>query len=466
MATTLSNINNEIKKIAETVEYDASFLSRIPEGNQCFSNRNKQAISQDAVFSRIQFACIPLQQCLKSLSFIQTPYDEQDKTERLSEIQEKAKAFLRCLNDFEHNPCEDSFNLLKDHFNEFHNKVKISLSIQPEFLPDTLIQVLYNTITKPLSFKHIIEDLDKIFFPEPLYKRLRSATYSQVKSLNHAQFRKQLMESEYRNNQIIAMCQSEHPIIQDAGGYCYGLTVLGVYQILTFHRFFTYDLNAPHQHFSKKMNFLNGNFPSVERCQNARLFPEHNDNLITICKFDATLQTTSMTSNLVADNVYSVFNRLKKENFAVLLTMRGAAGHDIGIVVKDSQYYLIDSDTGLFKFNALNELRDFTYFLMKHYKYSHLCNDYTVENIPQLENRFPLPKVLKEEADRLVKEKPATVQKSNCNARTLTFMRDKFYELYYGSAIIQTAVTNKTKEVQGCITNAYNAGKALGSILR
>jgi hypothetical protein len=207
------------------------------------------------------------------------------------------------------------------------------------------------------------------------------------------------------------------------------------------------------------MDFLKGSFPLVERCQNTQFLRENADSILTIIEFNTSLQTTGATSHFVANKIYSVLNQCQEKEFAMLLKMRGADKHDIGIVVKNGEYYLIDSDTGLFKFNTLNALRDFMSFLMKHYKYSHLFNRYTLENMPPLESRFPLPKAL-------IKEKPEAVQRSNCTQKTLTFMRDKFYTAYCGAAIIQTAVMDKAKQTRDEIINTYEGAKALGCIIR
>jgi len=482
MATTPAEIHEDIKETTETLgsaaipgaeyQYDSHFISRILPSGHLISNRNRTATSNFAIFSRIKNAQNLFNINFKHLKDTQKfslSSTNKNQKEILCSIEQKADKFLLSLKEFEENPYQDALGYLKNDFQAFQDVLveacdedKLQLSqCASGFILGSIKSLRKSVITGQFSFKEIIEDLDKIFSPAPPHKRLINASYEKFKSVNYAQFQRELMASPYRNNQILPMHQHKHPIIQDAGGYCHGLAVLGAYQILAFNRFFTCDLSIAAQYSQEKMNFLRGSFPLTERCQNGPYLSENHDNTLIISKFNTSMKTTGAASNFIANKLYSILNQCKDKDFAMLLTMRGDEGHHVGLVVKDNKYYLIDSDTGLFEFNDLNTLREFIAFLTKHYKYSLLFNRYTLENMPELESCFPLPEALKSVNARPEKETP-----ESCPSRTLTFMRDKFYMAYCGAAIVQTAVTDKAEQTRDSVIDAYKGARALGSILR
>lgn len=451
MVTTPFEGSTDIKALEVLAEepYDQKFFSQLPKDNTFSYNRNKKAISRFAVFNRIKWAYTFINIVDKDSFNIRIKMqDTLEKQAILLLIQEKREQFLLSLQKFCHSADQDSFILLKKHFKEFEDTLNEAFDESRFQLPSgtlDFLRTLKISIEAELSIKLIIKDLDKIFFPVFACNRVFNTCYEYFKSINRTQFQTKLMESRYKSNQIISMTQDLHPIIQDAGGYCHGISVLGAYQILAFNRFFICNLSIDVQYCQEKMNFLRDNFSLAEKCQNAQYLVENHTNKIIISKFNTNFKATAAASDIVAHKVYWALDQCKEENFAILLVMRknSNGGHDVGIVVKNNVYYLIDSNSGLFKFDRIDALIEFIAFLMKHYKYSHVFNRYSVENIPEIENCFPLPKALRQNIPNLMKNDFESAQKASCNTKALTFMRDNFYTAYCAAAIIQTAITEK-----------------------
>ncbi len=451
MITRPCNEYEASKKYNPLVEkqYEQKFLNRLPDPETFFYNRNKKAISRFAVFVRITHVCKILN-ILKKDRFdssvnIQNTLN-QDRV--ILNIREKTADLLLSLEQFTYSADQDTFNLLKKCFRELEDFLGNACDTsKTQLQPGTLsfIELFKSSIENEHSIKYLIKDLDKIFFPVPSYKRLFTVCYEHFGNVNYAQFQRKLIESKYRNNQIMPINQSIHPIIHDSGGYCHGFSVLGAYQILAFNHFFIYDLNSSNQHYQGKMNFLHGNFSIIERCQNAQNLLKNQKETIILSKFSTSFKTTGTASDFIANEIYCVLRQCKEENFAILLAMRknNDGGHDVGIVVKNNVYYLIDSNTGLFKFFSIDELKNFTAFLMKHYKYSHVFNNYRLQNMVELENCFSLPQILRRNITDPIESALKINQKTSCNPKMLGFMRDSFYTAYCATAIVQTTIKDR-----------------------
>lgn len=245
---------------------------------------------------------------------------------------------------------------------------------------------------------------------------------------------------------ICSLNQIANPIIRYTGGFCYGIDLAGAYDILKNNKFFGVHLTAS----DSKINFEKNQLPEkdllfIEQCQmNSHVVTKsNNDPSQNDPRIISILPTTSFNftrarsaSNIIAKQVATLIKKINPSNIeaALAISLNGnienADGHDLAIVIKRGDYFLIDSNTGVFKFNSVQDLQHVLASLLYEMKYAHVFNKFSIENYPSFESEFPTPEAWKPCIRQKQLELLPRQSKCEMPKQALNWMRDKFGEVY------------------------------------
>jgi hypothetical protein len=253
--------------------------------------------------------------------------------------------------------------------------------------------------------KFFQKDLDELI---KKYKNLGSfATisfeqwYENIILLVNNRFRTLLLKTDYANNLVGYLCQSNNPII--GKGLCAGIALYGVYQSLT-----TGDIQV-----EGDLLVSNNKISSVETCQ---FFNKQHG--IVLMETKLTGKTPKQASKLIAEKLKSILINIinsREEQYGFELYMRrnnkAASGHAFGISKTKEHLFFIDANYGVFKFN-IDELEKFCNFIswfLYTTKYCYYFNKFGISSMASIEHEFPTSWELQRDAiHNLLKSVPAS----------------------------------------------------------
>lgn len=407
----------------------------------------------------------------KFLSLITTSIDK--NKEQLSEqSKEIINTYVQNIEKFIEISSADNAKMLY----EYHEKLKT--------IPEEELKIIYNfnlaifTLEMQNIVNSFINKLPKIYWKHD------SSLYEKIFDFSNNNAREKIHKhSEFKNSILIDLQQDKiHPIIHYSGGYCYGLALLLCFEIIS---------NESNEKSRDRGVFetieqlkKSENMMYFEQCQESQHFclEEKISKENTVIRYYAVgclddivfkndlcdnskkiladthiilpyTKTTLSTAFQAADTIGNILQEklsilAPQDQCALNLSLRGnylnTWGHFLGILVIKNNYYFIDANLGVFKFDKLDDLIKFVKWELNEMKYCHMFNQFSITNFRQLEQIIPTPEKLKIkelDTDEPIPEKgfPSKFSKG-----WVPFFRDLFNKAYTAQAVLQDVVKAKT----------------------
>jgi len=273
------------------------------------------------------------------------------------------------------------------------------------FIDDT--QSLIRSLTK-------LEEIHQLGYAKPnnISERIRFifANYT-INKIN--------MDSTVTQHRIHKLRQGEIPIIAIDEGFCEGIGMEITKELLTKDDDHNLSLiqvlnngtNLTQIAFSQQqviMNFKQGDNDTLLR----KLGAIDTNDLHTFADGHTIGYSSWGAAKHIATEICSILKNIHiDENYALNLGLNSCDlqdGHSIALVHKNNSFYLIDANSGVYKFGTLAELQDFSSLYLYEFRYSQIFSNYSIINYPNIEKDFPLPDSIKDKikATGILEETP------------------------------------------------------------
>jgi hypothetical protein len=208
-----------------------------------------------------------------------------------------------------------------------------------------------------------------------------------------------ISHNKYALQHRIAILRQSNPVIMADVGYCFAISLASCYDILQSKNdrdlLTVADISGQSLQRLAKIKddydyFLDEDSTNPARTQlmtKLHIFAKDNN---------TTKLNAKLFAKQLAQEITRIFSNIEfTDKYAVELSLYPRyyknLSHSLGLVVKNSRFYLIDSNTGIYSFASLSQLQNFVAWYLNIMGWSMVFSTYSITNYPHMEHEYPLP---------------------------------------------------------------------------